>query len=150
MHFLYKTFPGTSEKTSHCAKLHIYSCLIYWLPKTGLCEITECSPPLRSKVGPTIHQTSPIPKEQAHRQWQSHVWKIFRGKLACYAGCRRRPFPTQLHQLAKSTPSVKFPWLLNHWWDFDALRYLESSWSLWNSLFLTGRAIPNYWSVAAP
>ena len=27
---------------------------------------------------------------------------------ACCAGCRRRPFPMQLHQQAKSTPSVKW------------------------------------------
>ena len=24
---------------------------------------------------------------------------------------------------------------MNHWWDFDALRDFESSWSLWHSLF---------------
>ena len=28
---------------------------------------------------------------------------------ACCAGCRHRPFPMQLHQLTKSTPSVKQP-----------------------------------------
>ena len=33
----------------------------------------------------------------------------------------------KLHQRAKSTPSVKWPLLLNHLWDFDALRDLESS-----------------------
>ena len=27
-----------------------------------------------------IHQTSPIPKEYAHRQRQSHFWKLCRGK----------------------------------------------------------------------
>ena len=47
MHFLHKTFPGVSDKISHCAKLHSSSCLIYWLPKSDLCETTECSPPLQ-------------------------------------------------------------------------------------------------------
>ena len=37
--------------------------------------------------------------------------------------------------IADPTPSVKWPQLLNHWRDFDALRDLESSWSLWHSLF---------------
>ena len=40
--------PGTIDKTSHCAKFHISSCLISWLPKTDLCETTECSPPLQT------------------------------------------------------------------------------------------------------
>ena len=46
-HFLHKTFPGTTNKTSHCAKFHNSSCLISWLTKTDLCETTECSPPLK-------------------------------------------------------------------------------------------------------
>ena len=33
MHFLHKTFPGTIDKISHCAKLHSSSCLVSWLPK---------------------------------------------------------------------------------------------------------------------
>ena len=28
MHFLYETFPGTSDETSHCAKFHSYTCPI--------------------------------------------------------------------------------------------------------------------------
>ena len=46
MHILHKTFPGTFDKTSHCAKFHSSGCLISCLPKTDLCETTECSPPL--------------------------------------------------------------------------------------------------------
>ena len=46
MHFLHKTFPGISDKISHCSKFHGSSCLISWLPKFDLCETTECSPPL--------------------------------------------------------------------------------------------------------
>ena len=46
MHFLHKTFPGASDKISHCAKFHGSSCLISRLPKSGLCETTERSPPL--------------------------------------------------------------------------------------------------------
>ncbi len=46
MHFLHKTFPGTSDKISGCAKFHGSSCLISWLPKSDLCETTEHSPPL--------------------------------------------------------------------------------------------------------
>ena len=46
MHFLHKTFPGTTGETSHCAKFQSSSCLISWLPKTDLCETTGCSPPL--------------------------------------------------------------------------------------------------------
>ena len=46
MHFLHKTFPGTSDKISHCAKFHSSSWLISWLPKSDLCETTERSPPL--------------------------------------------------------------------------------------------------------
>ena len=32
---------------------------------------------------------------------------------------------------------------MNHWWDFDAFWDLERSWSLWPSLFITGRHISN-------
>ena len=46
MHFLLKTFPGTSDETSHCAKFHSSSCLNSWLPKNDLCETKECSSPL--------------------------------------------------------------------------------------------------------
>ena len=49
MHFLHKTFPGTSDKISHCAKFYSSSCLISWLPKSDLCETTEGSPPLLSR-----------------------------------------------------------------------------------------------------
>ena len=55
-------------------------------------------------------------------------------KQACCAGCRRRPFLMQHHQQAKSTPSVKWQYLLNHWSNFDAFLDLESSWSLWHCL----------------
>ena len=34
MHFLHKTFPGTSNKIFHRAKFHSSSCLVTWLPKT--------------------------------------------------------------------------------------------------------------------
>ena len=37
------------------------------------------------------------------------------------------PPPLKLHQLAKSIPSVKWPCLLNHIWDFNAIWDLESS-----------------------
>ena len=43
-----------------------------------------------------IHQTSPIPKEQAHRQQQSHFFKLCRGKqmkLKCTAGA---PFKSSM------------------------------------------------------
>ena len=43
MHFIYNTFPGTSDKISHSAKFHSSSCLISWPPKSGLCETTECN-----------------------------------------------------------------------------------------------------------
>ena len=46
MHFLHKTFPGTSDKIFQCAKFHNSSCLISWLPKSDLSETTERSPPL--------------------------------------------------------------------------------------------------------
>ena len=46
MHFLHKTFPGTTDETSHCAMFHSSCCLISWFPKTDLCETTGCSPPL--------------------------------------------------------------------------------------------------------
>ena len=46
VHFLHKTFPATSDKISHCAKFHSSSCLISWLQKSDLCELTEQSPPL--------------------------------------------------------------------------------------------------------
>ena len=36
----------------------------------------------------------------------------------------------QPHQQAIFTPSVKWQYLSNHWWDFDAFRYLERPWSL--------------------
>ena len=49
MHFLHKTFPGASDKISHCAKFYSSSCLISWLPKSDLCETTEGSPPLLSR-----------------------------------------------------------------------------------------------------
>ena len=47
VHFLHKTFPGTTDETSHCPKFHSSSCLISWLPKTDLCETTGCSLPLQ-------------------------------------------------------------------------------------------------------
>ena len=34
---------------------------------------------------------------------------FFECKQACGAGCRHRPFPMQLYQYAKFTPSVKWP-----------------------------------------
>ena len=34
IHFLHKTFPGTSDKISRYAKFHSSSCLISWLPKS--------------------------------------------------------------------------------------------------------------------
>ena len=46
LHFLHKSFPGTSDKISHCAKFHSSSCLISWLPKSNLYETTEPRPPL--------------------------------------------------------------------------------------------------------
>ena len=46
MNFFHKTFPGTTNETSDNAKFHSSCCLISWLPKTELCEITGCSPPL--------------------------------------------------------------------------------------------------------
>ena len=51
MHFLHKTFPGTTDKTYHCAKFHSSSCLFSWMPKTDLCETTGCSPHLLSIIG---------------------------------------------------------------------------------------------------
>ena len=45
MLFLHKTFPGTTDETSHYAKFHSSSCLTSWLPKTDWCETTWCSPP---------------------------------------------------------------------------------------------------------
>ena len=33
MHFLHKTFPGTSNNISRCARFHSSSCLISWMPK---------------------------------------------------------------------------------------------------------------------
>ena len=67
-------------------------------------------------------------------------------KQACCPGCRRKPFPMQLQQLVKSNPSLKWPKMLNQWCNFDALWYLESSLSLWHSLFITGRATSNRWA----
>ena len=49
MHFLHKTFPGTSDKIIHCAKFHSSSCLISWLSKSDSCETPEWSPPLYKK-----------------------------------------------------------------------------------------------------
>ena len=46
MHFLHKTFPGTTDETYHCAKFHSSIRLISWLPKTDLWETTGCSYPL--------------------------------------------------------------------------------------------------------
>ena len=46
MHFLHKTFPCTTDETSHGAKFHSSSCLISWLPETDLCKTTWCSPRL--------------------------------------------------------------------------------------------------------
>ena len=47
-------------------------------------------------------------------QWVAIINITFNIKQACCAGCRRRPFPMQLHQQVKSTPSVKWPQLFNH------------------------------------
>ena len=41
MHFLYKTFPGTIDKISHCAKFHSSSCLVSWLPKIRSCSLAN-------------------------------------------------------------------------------------------------------------
>ena len=41
MHFLHKTFPGTIDKISHCAKFHISSCLVSWLPKIRFCSLAN-------------------------------------------------------------------------------------------------------------
>ena len=49
MYFLHKSFPGTTDDTSHCGKFHGSICLISWLPKTDLCETTGCNPPLAGR-----------------------------------------------------------------------------------------------------
>ena len=41
MHFLHKSFPGTSDKISRCAKFHSSSCLISSLPSGLLVLLTE-------------------------------------------------------------------------------------------------------------
>ena len=41
MHFLHKTFPGTIDKISQCAKFHSSSCLISWLPKIRSCSLAN-------------------------------------------------------------------------------------------------------------
>ena len=40
----------------HCAKFHSSGCLISWLPKTDLCETTECCPPLKTESISCEHQ----------------------------------------------------------------------------------------------
>ena len=41
MHLFHKTFQGTSDKISHCAKLHSSSCLISWLPNIRSCGLVK-------------------------------------------------------------------------------------------------------------
>ena len=54
-------------------------------------------------------------KNNFNGEMQSNRLASFlQSKQACCAGCRLRPFPMQLHQQAKSTLSVKWPKLLNH------------------------------------
>ena len=38
-------------------------------------------------ISQCIHQTSPIPKEYAHMQWQSQFWKLCRGKISAEWNC---------------------------------------------------------------
>ena len=42
MHFLHKTFPGTIDKISHCAKFHTSSYLVSWLPKIKSFSFSYC------------------------------------------------------------------------------------------------------------
>ena len=64
-------------------------------------------------------------------------------KQACCTGCRRRPFPLQLHQQAKSTHSVKQPELLNQSWDCDVILDFERPKPVRHSLFYDWKTISN-------
>ena len=41
MHFLHKTYPGTSDNISHCSKFQNSGCLISWLPKFRSCDLAN-------------------------------------------------------------------------------------------------------------
>ena len=82
-----------------------------------------------------IQTYSPVKIARPSRLQEGEAPLAVLSKQACCAGCRRRPFPMQLPQKEKSTPSVKWPYILNQWSNFDALWDLESSSSLWHSLF---------------
>ena len=57
------------------------------------------------------------------------------GKSLAKPRNRRRPFPMQLHQYAKSTHLAKLPLLLKQHSDFDALQDLQSLKKFQYSLF---------------
>ena len=56
-------------------------------------------------------------------------------KQACCADWRRRPSSAEDPPIGKIHPFSKMAVTFEPWWDFDALRDLESSWALWHSLF---------------
>ena len=77
-----------------------------------------------------------------NRYGAPHTLPIFRRrasmlKQTCFAGCRRRPFPIQLHQYAKSTHSDFFLNFKNHWCNIYILWYLE--WPVQQYLFYDWR-----------
>ena len=52
--------------------------------------------------------------------------------------------PDATPPIGKSTPSVKWTYLLNQWYNCDTLQNLESSLSLWHSLFYNWKSYL-YW-----
>ena len=56
-----------------------------------------------------IHQTSPIPKEYAHMQWQSKFWKLCRGKSSAEGNCSVQLLSktTTLNQFWSAVPLKK-------------------------------------------
>ena len=62
------------------SSVHLYTAIIFLIMtfiRTKQCLTGQSGP---SEATQSIHQTSPIPKEKAHRQRQSNFWKLCRGK----------------------------------------------------------------------
>ena len=117
MHFLHKTFPGTIDKISHCAKFHNFSCLVSWLPKArsyslANWETTFFSPHLALlNKGFTVHKF--VYMADTSQTTVCYAWHVF-GLCFLISLAKRKQSP-QCSSPLMCHVSLKFCVLVN--WD---------------------------------
>ena len=85
-----------------------------------------------------IHQCLKDPVSQGFSK-NTFVINLSINKTSLLRRLQGRPSPAEASPIGKRHPFSKTAVTLNHWWDFDSLRDLESSQSLWHSFFYNWR-----------